>query len=68
MTQLVLRIEDVQKVLNVCRTDGYKIIKEIKTDYIFSGKLIGSKVRTQDLAHAYDLKMEDIFRILNEQQ
>lgn len=67
MAQLVLRIEDVQKVLNVCRTDGYKIIKEIKADYVFSDKLKGSKVRTEDLANAYDLKIEDIFNILKEQ-
>ena len=67
MAQLVLRIEDVQKVLYVCRTDGYRIIKEIKSDYEFSKKLNGGKVRTEDLANAYDLKMEDIFSILKEQ-
>ena len=67
MAQLVLRIEDVQKVMNVCRTDGYKIIKEIKNDYVFSGKLKGGKVRTEDLANAYDLKIEDIFSLLIEQ-
>lgn len=67
MAQLVLRIKEVQKVLYVCRTNGYKIIKEIKSDYEFSKKLNGSKVRTEDLANAYDLKVEDIFRILKEQ-
>ena len=67
MAQLVLRIEDVQKVLNVCRTQGYEIIKEIKTDYVFSEKLKGSKIRTEDLANAYDLKIEDICNILKEQ-
>jgi hypothetical protein len=64
MSQLVLRVENVQKILNVCRTDAYKIIKNIKAEYPFSEKLIGSKVRTEDLAHAYDLKIEHIYNIL----
>ena len=64
MSQLVLRVENVQKILNVCRTNAYQIIKNIKTEYPFSEKLIGSKVRTEDLAHAYDLKIENINNIL----
>jgi hypothetical protein len=64
MSQLVLREKDVQKILNVCRTDAYQIIKNIKAEYEFSDKLVGSKVRTEDLAHAYDLKVEDIYRTL----
>lgn len=64
MSQLVLRVENVQKILNVCRTDAYQIIKNIKTEYPFSEKLIGSKVRTEDLADAYDLKIENIYNIL----
>lgn len=64
MSQLVLRVENVQKILNVCRTNAYQIIKNIKTEYPFSEKLIGSKVRTEDLAHAYDLKIENIHNIL----
>lgn len=66
MSQLVLREKDVQKILNVCRTDAYRIIKNIKDDYEFSDKLVGSKVRTEDLADAYDLKVEDIYRTLKE--
>lgn len=66
MSQLVLREKDVQKILNVCRTDAYQIIKNIKAEYEFSDKLVGSKVRTEDLAHAYDLKVEDIYRTLKE--
>ena len=64
MSQLVLRVENVQKILNVCRTNAYQIIKNIKTEYPFSEKLIGSKVRTEDLAHAYDMKIEHIHNIL----
>jgi hypothetical protein len=64
MSQLVLRVDNVQKILNVCRTDAYQIIKNIKAEYEFSDKLVGSKVRTEDLAHAYDLKVEDIYRTL----
>ena len=64
MSQLVLRVENVQKILNVCRTNAYQIIKNIKTEYPFSEKLIGSKVRTEDLADAYDLKIENIYNIL----
>ena len=64
MSQLILREKDVQKILNVCRTDAYQIIKNIKAEYEFSDKLVGSKVRTEDLAHAYDLKVEDIYRTL----
>lgn len=64
MSQLVLRVDNVQKILNVCRTDAYQIIKNIKDEYEFSEKLIGSKVRTKDLADAYDLNVEDIYRTL----
>ena len=64
MSQLVLRVENVQKILDVCRTNAYQIIKNIKTEYPFSEKLIGSKVRTEDLADAYDLKIEHIHNIL----
>jgi hypothetical protein len=67
MTKLVLRVEDVQKVLNVCRTDAYQIIKDIKTEYPFSNKLKGSKIRTEDLGNAYDLNKEDIHCILKDQ-
>ena len=64
MSQLVLREKDVREILKVCRTDAYQIIKNIKAEYEFSDKLVGSKVRTEDLAHAYDLKVEDIYRTL----
>ena len=67
MSQLVLRVENVRKILNVCRTDAYQIIKNIKAEYVFSDKLVGSKVRTKDLANAYDLNLEDIYRTLKEQ-
>lgn len=67
MSQLVLRVENVQKILNVCRTDAYQIIKNIKSEYVFSDKLVGSKVLTKDLANAYDLNLEDIYRTLKEQ-
>jgi predicted DNA-binding transcriptional regulator AlpA len=66
MSQLVLREKDVQKILNVCRTDAYEVINEIREEYPHSKKLKGSKVRTEDLAHAYDLKVEDIYRTLKE--
>ena len=66
MSQLVLREKDVREILKVCRTDAYRIIKNIKADYEFSHKLVGSKVRTEDLANAYDLKVEDIYRTLKE--
>ena len=65
MTQLILREKDVQKILKVCRTDAYNVINEIRQEYPYSKKLRGSKVRTDDLANAYDLKMEDIYRTLN---
>ncbi|MCU0466963.1 MAG: hypothetical protein MUF58_00035 [Arcicella sp.] len=64
MVQLVLRVENVQKVLNVCRTDAYQIIKDIKAEYPFSKKLKGSKVRTEDLADAYDLVIENVYQVL----
>jgi hypothetical protein len=66
MSQLVLRVESVRKILKVCRTDAYEVISEIKQEYPYSKKLKGSKVRTEDLAHAYDLKVEDIYRTLKE--
>jgi hypothetical protein len=66
MSQLVLRVENVQKLLKFCRTDAYEVINEIRQEYPYSKKLKGSKVRTEDLAHAYDLKVEDIYRTLKE--
>lgn len=65
MTQLILREKDVQKILKVCRTDAYNVINEIKQEYPYSNKLKGSKVRTEDLAAAYDLKVDDIYSTLN---
>ena len=64
MAQLILREKDVQKVLKVCRTDAYNVINEIRQEYPYSKKLRGSKIRTADLADAYDLEVEDIYRIL----
>ncbi|MEA5460302.1 hypothetical protein VB796_14700 [Arcicella sp. LKC2W] len=64
MGQLILRVEDVQKVLNVCRTEAYRIIKDIKADCPYSNKLKGGKVRTEDLAETYGLKVEDIHKAL----
>ncbi len=59
-TQIILRAKDVQRIMNVCKTDSYSMIKEIKEDYPYSKKLKGSKIRTEDLAHCYDLKMDEI--------
>ena len=67
MCQLVLREKDVEKIMNARRTNAYQIIKNIKAEYEFSNKLVGSKVRTKDLADAYDLDLEDIYRTLKEQ-
>lgn len=64
--QLVLRAQDVQIILNLCRTDSYRVIQEIKEEYVFSKKLKGSKIRTVDLAEAYDLSFEDIQQVLNQ--
>jgi hypothetical protein len=66
MSQLVLKEKDVRNILKVCRTDAYEVINEIREEYPHSKKLKGSKVRTEDLAHAYDLKVEDIYRTLKE--
>jgi hypothetical protein len=38
MSQLVLREKDVQKILNVCRTDAYEVINEIREEYPHSKK------------------------------
>ena len=64
MVQLVLRENDVQEILKMCRTDAYNVINEIRQEYPYSKKLRGSKIRTADLADAYDLEVEDIYRIL----
>ena len=64
MVQLVLRENDVQEILKMCRTDAYNVINEIRQEYPYSKKLKGSKIRTEDLADAYDLEVEDIYRIL----
>ena len=64
MVQLVLRENDVQEILKMCRTDAYNVINEIRQEYPYSKKLRGSKIRTEDLADAYDLEVEDIYRIL----
>ncbi len=66
MNQLVLRVGEVQKILNVCRTHAYRIINEIKEEYPYSAKLKGGKVRTEDLANAYDLKLDHIYNLLKE--
>ncbi len=66
MSQLVLKEKDVRNILKVCRTNAYEVINEIREEYPHSKKLKGSKVRTEDLAHAYDLKVEDIYRTLKE--
>jgi|LakMenEpi03Aug12_release.lakeMendotaPanAssembly.Ray.scaffolds.fasta_scaffold6870312_1 hypothetical protein len=58
--KFILRAIDVQLVMNVCKTHSYKIIKEIKEDYPHSGKLKGSKIRTEDLADFYDLNITEI--------
>jgi hypothetical protein len=60
MYQLILRAKDVQKILNVCRTQSYEIIKNLRESYPYSQKLKGSKIRTEDLANFYNLKLEDI--------
>ena len=64
MVQLVLRENDVQEILKMCRTDAYNVINEIRQEYPYSKKLRGSKIRTEDLADAYDLEVEDIYRAL----
>ncbi len=64
MVYLILRAEEVQKVLNVCRSDSYQIIKDIRESYPYSMKLKGSKIRTKDLADYYDLSVEDIQQAL----
>lgn len=66
MAQLVLRAVDVQKILNTCRSDSYRVIKEIREHYPDSAKLSGSKIRTEDLAFEYNLKLEAIERCLKE--
>ena len=66
MVQLVLRENDVQEILKMCRTDAYNVINEIRQEYPYSKKLKGSKIRTEDLADAYDLEVEDIYRTLKE--
>lgn len=60
MKPLILRAKDVQLILNLCRTDSYRVIKEIKEEYPFSKKLIGSKVRMEDLAQAYNLNIDEV--------
>ena len=64
MVQLVLRENDVKEILKMCRTDAYNVINEIRQEYPYSKKLKGSKIRTEDLADAYDLEVEDIYRTL----
>jgi hypothetical protein len=66
MVQLILREKDVRKILELCRTDAYNVINDIRQEYPYSKKLRGSKVRTKDLADAYDLNLEDIYRTLKE--
>jgi hypothetical protein len=68
MKPLILRAKDVQLVLNLCRTDSYRVIKEIKDEYPYSKKLIGSKVRMEDLAQAYNLNVEHIGDFLSQEQ
>lgn len=63
---LVLNAADVQKLLNYCRTNSYTAIKHIKEEYPASKKLIGSKVRTQDFANAFDFTIADIEAALKE--
>ena len=65
MVYLILRAEEVQRVLNVCRSDSYQIIKDIRESYPYSMKLKGSKIRIKDLADYYDLSVEDIQQALN---
>ena len=64
MDSMVLRATEVRILLRYCRTDSYEAIKEIRANYPFSKKLKGSKVRIEDFAHAYDLKVEDIKKAL----
>ena len=66
--KLILRAADVQIILNVCRTDSYRIIKEIKEDYPYSGLLTGSKIKNEDLAEHYKLKVEEICALLSEHE
>ena len=66
MAQLVLRANDVQKILNTSRTESYEVIKEIKASYSYSAKLKGSKIRTEDLSCEFNLKIEEIAKRLKE--
>jgi ABC-type Fe3+-hydroxamate transport system substrate-binding protein len=63
---LILLATDIQKILKYCRTNSYNTIKEIKEEYPASGKLIGSKVRIQDFADAFDYTIEEIEKALKE--
>lgn len=60
MAQLVLRANDVQKILTTSRTESYEVIKDIKANYPYSAKLKGSKIRTEDLSCEFNLKIEEI--------
>ncbi|GGD73389.1 hypothetical protein GCM10011514_41810 [Emticicia aquatilis] len=66
MEPIVLRAADVQKILNTCRSDSYRIIKEIRENYPDSAKLSGSKIRTDNLAEEYNISLEAIERCLKE--
>jgi hypothetical protein len=57
---LILNAADIQKLLKYCRTNSYITVKHIKDEYPASRKLIGSKVRTQDFAHAFDFTVEEV--------
>jgi hypothetical protein len=58
----ILRIREVSIVLGYCRTQAYEVIRMIKENYEFSGKLKGAKVRTVDLAEEYGLEIENIYK------
>ena len=64
MIPLILRAIEVQRILSASRTESYQIIREIKDSYPYSNKLKGSKIRTEDLADAYDLNLERIDDVL----
>jgi len=66
MEPIVLRAADVQKILNTCRSDSYRVIKEIRENYPNSAKLLGSKIRTDDLAEEYNISLEAIVKCLNQ--
>lgn len=66
MKQIILRVEDVEKILNTCKSDSYRIIKEIRENYPDSAKLSGSKIRTDNLAEEYNISLEAIERCLFE--